>query len=86
MDLKRKYPIRRIVYTARNRENYIRKGDLYELFYTSEGEWHSLGEQIPQSDSLVYKVPKGAILYLKNHSGGMDERIFDYYNGMQRYW
>ena len=86
MDLKRKYPIRRIVFTARNRENYIRKGDLYELFYTSEGEWHSLGEQIPQSDSLVYKVPKGAILYLKNHSGGMDERIFDYYNGMQRYW
>lgn len=30
------------------------------------------------SDSLVYNVPKGALLYLKNHSGGVDERIFEY--------
>ncbi|MBR2455992.1 MAG: hypothetical protein IKB31_02365 [Bacteroidaceae bacterium] len=37
-------------------------------------------------DSLVYTVPKGALLYLKNHSGGVDERIFDYHNGVQRYW
>ena len=39
-----------------------------------------------EGDSLVYTVPKGALLYLKNHSGGVDERIFDYHNGVQRYW
>ena len=86
LDLGRNCPIRRIVYTARNRENYIRKGDTYELFYWSAGEWHSKGRQIPDSDSLMYTVPKDAILYLKNHSGGVDERIFDYHEGMQRYW
>lgn len=86
LDLEHNYPIRRIVYTARNRENYIRKGDLYELFYIAEGQWHSAGKQIPESDSLLYTVPHGVILYLKNHSGGVDERIFDYHNGGQRYW
>lgn len=86
LDFGRNYPIRRIVYTARNRENYIHKGDLYELFYTAKGQWHSAGKQIPESDSLLYIVPQGVILYLKNHSGGVDERIFDYHNGSQRYW
>jgi hypothetical protein len=38
LDLGRAQPIARIVYTARNRENYIRRGDVYELFYTSDGE------------------------------------------------
>ena len=86
LDLGRAQPIARIVYTARNRENYIRRGDVYELFYTSDGEWHSLGRQVPGGDSLVYEAPKGALLYLKNHSGGVDERIFDYHDGVQRYW
>lgn len=38
------------------------------------------------SDSLVYNVPKGALLYLKNHSGGVDERIFEYVDGEQVFW
>lgn len=86
LDLGAEQPVARIVYTARNRENYIRAGDTYELFYASEGRWHSAGRQVPGGDSLVYTVPKGALLYLKNHSGGVDERIFDYHNGVQRYW
>ena len=86
LDFRVKQPIARIVYTARNRENYIRAGDIYELFYTSGGEWHSVGIQVPGGDSLVYEVPKGTLLYLKNHSGGVDERIFDYHEGKQRYW
>ena len=38
------------------------------------------------SDPLVYNVPKGALLYLKNHSGGVDERIFEYVDGEQVFW
>ena len=86
LDLKTEQPISRIVYTARNRENYINAGDTYELFYSSAGQWHSVGIQIPTGDSLVYSVPKGALLYLKNHAGGVEERIFDYHEGLQRYW
>lgn len=86
LDLKKEQSISRIVYTARNRENYINAGDTYELFYSSAGQWHSVGIQIPTGDSLVYSVPKGALLYLKNHAGGVEERIFDYHEGLQRYW
>ena len=64
----------------------MREGDTDELFYSSKGEWISIGEQIPASDSLLYMAPKGALLYLKNHTRGIDERIFEYEEGRQRYW
>ncbi|WP_291529098.1 discoidin domain-containing protein [Bacteroides sp. UBA939] len=86
LDLGRPYPIRKIIFTPRNRDNYVRKGDVYELFYSSQGEWISIGKQLPPSDSLLYTVPKGALLYLKNHTRGSDERIFEYDEGKQRYW
>lgn len=44
------------------------------------------GTTVANSDSLVYNVPKGALLYLKNHSGGVDERIFEYVDGEQVFW
>lgn len=86
LDLGKSHRISKIIYTARNRENYIYPDEVYELFYSSDGNWHSVGKQIPKADSLVYSVPKGALLYLKNHSGGVEERIFDYTDGVQRYW
>lgn len=86
LDLKSARPIDRIVYTARNRENYIYAGDTYEIFYASDDGWHSAGIQVAVSDSLVYTVPEDALMYLKNHSGGSDERIFEYKDGKQVYW
>lgn len=38
------------------------------------------------ADSLVFSVPRGVLLYLKNHSRGKDERIFDYRSGKQKFW
>ena len=76
----------KIVFTPRNRVNFIRKGDKYELFYAGKGGWISAGTTVANSDSLVYNVPKGALLYLKNHSGGVDERIFEYVDGEQVFW
>ena len=71
---------------ARHDMNMIKRGNQYELFYYDYG-WKSLGAQIAQTDSLVFdNVPAGALLWLKNHSGGKEERIFSYENGKQMWW
>lgn len=78
--------VSKIIFTPRNRDNFICKGNEYELFYDKKGVWISVGKKKAISDSLVYEVPKGALLYLKNHTKGKDERIFEYYNGEQLFW
>ena len=35
------------------------------------------------SDVLQYNVPKGSLLYLKNHTRGDAERVFEYVDGEQ---
>lgn len=71
---------------ARHDMNMIKQGDQYELFYYDYG-WKSLGTQVAQTDSLTFdNVPAGALLWLKNDSGGMEERIFSYENGKQMWW
>ena len=80
VDMGKPEKISKIIYSPRNRDNYVRPGNLYELFYwnVKDGKWISLGKQETQTDYLKYKVPVGALLYLKNHTGGKDERIFEY--------
>lgn len=79
--------IQKITFSPRNRDYFIRKGDLYELFYAQTNGWESLGQQTATSDSLSYNnAPEGALLYLRNHSRGNDERIFEMENGKQRLW
>lgn len=90
LKLDKKTTVGKIIYTARNRDNFINVGDIYELFYDRKGEWISAGKIEAESDSLVYNVPKGALLYLKNHNQGKDERIFEvnerFYNIEQIFW
>ena len=74
-----------IVYTPRNRRNFIEDGDDYELFYC-DGDWKSLGRKRADSDSLLFQAPQGALLYLKNHSRGNQERIFEYWDGRQIFY
>lgn len=86
LDLGRKAKIDRIVYTPRNRDNYIRPGDDFELYYCDKdcNDWKSLGGARAIADSLIYKdVPKNALLLLRNHTRGVGERIFVYENGVQ---
>lgn len=71
-----------IIYTPRNRKNYIQPGDTYELFYCDD-EWISAGKIKAVSDSLVFTVPKNALLYLRNLTEGDQERIFEYRNNDQ---
>jgi hypothetical protein len=83
LDLKEPKSIARIVYTPRNFDNYIKPGDTYELFYC-DTVFKSLGVIEKASDSLFYQnVPAGRLLYLKNHSRGVQERIFTYEKGEQ---
>ena len=75
--------IDKIVYTPRNRDNYIRPGDTYELFYCDK-DWISAGEMQATSDSLHYQqLPQNALLLLCNYTRGTQERIFVYENGSQ---
>lgn len=74
-----------VVYTPRNRRNFIEAGDDYELFYCDR-EWKSIGRKMAVSDSIIFNAPVGALLYLKNHSRGNQERIFEYSDGKQVFW
>lgn len=74
-----------IVYTPRNRRNFIEAGDDYELFYCDR-EWKSIGRKMAVSDSIIFNAPAGALLYLRNHSRGNQERIFEYTDGKQLFW
>jgi hypothetical protein len=86
MDFGRPVHIGKLVYMPRNRDNFIRTGDRYELFYATAAGWESLGEQTAESDSLVYKAPRGALLYLRDHTRGSDDRIFEMVDGRQKLW
>ena len=86
LELDQPATIGRIVYTPRNRDNFVRQGDTYELFVCDKGEWLSQGVQISTADSLLYPdIPKQALLLLKNHTRGVAERLFEYKNGIQVY-
>ncbi|WP_348682223.1 hypothetical protein [Duncaniella freteri] len=74
-----------IEFTPRNRKNYIQPGNRYELFYCDK-DWISVGVKQAQGDSLLYDVPRGALLFLRNHTEGNQERIFEYSNGKQKWW
>ncbi|MBD3589314.1 transglutaminase domain-containing protein [Bacteroides sp. GM023] len=83
LDLGRKICVDRIVYTPRNRDNYVRPDDVYELFYCDR-DWKSAGKIKATADSLVFRdIPVNTVLLLRNHTRGLDERIFIYENGTQ---
>ena len=87
LDLGARKAVGRIAYSPRNRDNFVRSGDTYELFVCDGGEWKSAGTQVAQSDSLLYHdIPLDAFLLLKNHTRGVDERIFEYKDGRQKFW
>lgn len=83
LDIGKEVQVDRITYSPRNRDNYIRLGDVFELFYCDR-EWKSAGIVHACSDSLVDRdIPKNAILLLCNHTRGVAERIFVYENNVQ---
>lgn len=87
LDLGQSVPIDSIIYYLRNDGNYIDIGDEYELLHYNRNQWESLGHQKAEVEWLTFSnVPKKALLLLKNHTKGKEERIFTYENGTQVWW
>lgn len=70
--------IKRLQLIPRNDDNFIREGDEYELFYNNGTKgWSSLGKQQGTKEAILYyDVPKNTVLWLKNHTRGVEEQIF----------
>lgn len=82
LELEQPTVISRIRYIIRNDDNGIRKGHEYELFYMDVGKWTSLGRQVAtEDDKIIYSnVPQGALYWLRDHTKGHEERIFEVKN------
>lgn len=75
----------KIVFTARNRDNHVRPGDEYELFYL-DNLWKSTGKVMASSDSILYRdIPKGTLYILNNLTRGNQIRVFSYDTGVQEW-
>ena len=88
LELERAEHVDSIRFIIRNDDNGVRKGNLYELFYMSDGRWVSLGRQTAtEDDRIVFAdVPTGALYWLRNLTRGREERIFTYEDGKQIWW
>lgn len=80
--------LERIIYLPRNDDNFIRDGELYELYYWENSQWKSLGQQVGTKESVLhYKdAPTKALFLLSNLTKGREERIFTYEGGKQVWW
>jgi len=87
LEFDKKEKIKVIKYLPKNDDNHINENELYELYYFDR-KWISLGQRTgDNSHALVYdNVPGSALLLLKNHTKGKEERIFTYEKGKQVWW
>jgi hypothetical protein len=77
LDLGNVYSIDRIDFMPRNDDNFIRKGDLYELYYHGGTEgWKRIFRDIADTTFLEVGVPSKALLWLRDLSRGKEEHIF----------
>ncbi len=84
MDFGKPVHVEKIHYLARSDDNNIRIGDLYELYYWDMKGWVSLGQQEATDLILTFdNVPENALLILRDHTRGKDERIFIYEDDKQ---
>lgn len=87
VDLGKPESIERIRCIPRSDDNSIHTGDEYELYYWNKVNWKSLGCHTGKVDTLTFRnVPDDALLLLRNHTRGQEERIFTYENGEQIWW
>ena len=85
VELERPARIEQLLYVSRNDDNYVMSNETYELFYQDgKNGWKSLGVQTAEQEHLIYEnVPKGALLWLHNHTKGVEEQVFRWIGGKQ---
>ena len=89
MDFGKPTEISYIRIVPRSDENDILPGDEYELkYWDGVGGWISAGKTIATDNRLQYNdIPKGALMWLSNHTRGWDERPFVILeNGKIEWW
>lgn len=87
LDIKEAQSINKIRYLPKNDDNHIRIDDTYELMYWTGYNWASLGLKTADKHYLEYdNCPRGALFLLRNHTRGIEERIFVMENGKQVWW
>lgn len=87
MDFGAPVDVAEVRYLPRNDANGVYPGNTYELFYYDLSGWVSLGAREATDYSLRYdNVPRSALLWLRNLTGGVEERIFSYENGAVKFW
>lgn len=75
-----------IVMTVQNDDNFIVKGDEYELLYNNGNQgWVLIDKYTATCDSIVTKVPANSLLWLKNNSKGVEEQLFYTEKGKQTF-
>ncbi|QTE23534.1 hypothetical protein [Polaribacter cellanae] len=78
--------ITHIGFCPRNDKNNINVGMTYELLFWDK-EWKSLGQKKATSNKISYSnIPQGALLWLRNHTEGIEERIFTIENNKVIWW
>ena len=76
--------IKRLYFIARTDDNYVWKGDAYELLYfDGKKGWKSLGVKIATSKQICFDAPRNALLWLRNRTKGRKEQVFIYKNNKQ---
>ena len=87
LEFEQKEQIQAIKYLPKNDDNHINENEEYELYYYDR-MWVSLGRKTgDKTHALTYhNVPCNALLLLRNHTKGKEERIFTYENGKQVWW
>lgn len=70
-------PVKLIRYIPKADDNYVWKGDEYELLYHDGAEgWKSLGKKRAEGKTISFAAPHGALLWLRNHTKGREEQVF----------
>lgn len=85
VDLGRRVPLRGALLTPHNDDNFVRPGEIYELFYQDGANgWVSLGRRVAAGEVLEYdEVPDNALLWLRNLTKGREEQVFRWVDGRQ---
>jgi hypothetical protein len=85
LDIGHLLPLHRIELTPRTDDNFVRPGDIYELYYHAGIDgWISMGKQKAEQLYLEYEnVPTNALLWLQNHTRGQEEQVFYMKGGRQ---
>jgi hypothetical protein len=85
-DTSKKQSVRVIKKYPEDESNDIFPGNTYELLYWQKG-WVSLGLQVADTNYLIYdNAPENALFWIRNHTQGVQERIFTYEQNRQVWW